>query len=68
MKAPKIAPKIAPTIGTRFRVLSCSKCDRTITVRVGEDPTDGHGWPQHRCGREVRPFDKQTEAESQRSS
>lgn len=46
-------------IARHLRVLSCSLCGRSITVRASEDPEEGEGWPKHRCRGEVRQFDKQ---------
>jgi len=46
-------------IARHMRVLSCSQCGRSITVRASEDPKEGDGWPLHRCGREIRAFNKQ---------
>ena len=41
----------------RTRKLSCSVCKRWIVVSAFPLPEMGEGWPQHRCGHEVRPFD-----------
>ena len=53
--------KRVPVVANRFRVLSCSRCGKSVTVRASEDPAEGHGWPKHRCGQEVQAFDSQVE-------
>ena len=40
------------------RKLSCSLCPRSVVVSVYPDPEYGEGWPRHRCGHDVRPFDR----------
>ena len=35
----------------------CSKCSKRVPVQAFEDPNVGDGWPLHRCGLDVRPFD-----------
>ena len=41
----------------KFLLLSCSKCSKRVVVQAYEDPTMGDGWPMHRCGHDVMPFD-----------
>ena len=41
----------------RLYRLSCSRCPRSIDISVYPDPEVGDGWPKHRCGRDVLPFD-----------
>ena len=38
-------------------MLVCSKCSKRVPVQAHEDPNEGDGWPLHRCGLDVRPFD-----------
>ena len=49
----------------RFLLLSCSKCSTKVTVQAYEDPTMGDGWPRHRCGFDVNPFDKAAPTEAE---
>ena len=40
--------------------LNCDTCERCIPYTgFGSAEADG-GWPLHRCGREIRPFDRWT--------
>ena len=46
-----------PKLTRRSMALSCTQCKRSITVMAFEDSEAADGWPLHRCGREIRPFD-----------
>ena len=39
-------------------LLVCSKCSKKVPAQVYEDPDEGEGWPLHRCGHDIKPFDK----------
>lgn len=56
MRPPK--SKTDPPKETRVLMeLRCSKCHRVIVVQAYRDPTRDDGWPKHRCGFKVAPFD-----------
>lgn len=55
----KEPPKLVNGV-RRSMELSCTLCKRTISVMAFEDSEQADGWPLHRCGREVRPFNKST--------
>ena len=42
----------------RNMILSCTQCSREVSVFAFEDKNHSEGWPLHRCGHDIRPFDK----------
>jgi hypothetical protein len=40
--------------------LACDTCQRLAPYTGFADPALDGGWPMHRCGRVVRPFDRWT--------
>jgi hypothetical protein len=53
-KAAPAKPAPAERIKPRVGFLSCEHCK--TTVQHTGNPDDPSGWPQHRCGFNVRPF------------
>ena len=56
---PDPAPKPTPARKRILGYLICERCQRAVSYQ-GYDPvvSESEPWPQHRCGLEVRPFDR----------
>lgn len=55
-KKPELDDIVKPTQG----YLSCDTCGTAVLYRGYPVPTAKDPWPMHRCGWDVRPFDKFT--------
>ena len=59
---PILSPTMPPVVPRKMVVtLSCSLCRVSVPTQVYLDPELGDGWPLHRCGLDVRPFDIATQ-------
>lgn len=52
-------PKVEPTRKTSRKqgYLYCNRCGSTVPYHAMGDPEVDMPFPQHRCGRDIRPFD-----------